>query len=212
MNRPLRTGRQPLRAAVVGSGAISKEHLTYLSGRSHLADSIADRIELAAVCDRSKAAADYAATEFGANRTYTDIGDMLAAEQLDVVHILTPPASHLGLATSSLEAGANVICEKPITPSAVELEQLLSVAQRHGRAVMESHNYRFNDGYLNIRQAVDGGRIGRIAEVEIRICLPITDPSGRFGDPNLPSPIHQMPAGALHDFTTHFVPSSRFDR
>lgn len=205
MNSSPPAPRRPLRAAVVGSGAISKEHLTFLSGRSQTAGDVADRVELAAVCDLSPAAADYGATEFGAHRAYTDVAAMLEAENLDVVHVLTPPASHVPLATLSLEAGATVICEKPITSSAAELEQLLTVAQRCDRAVMESHNYRFNDGYLAIRDALAGGRLGSLTEVEIRICLPVTDPEGRFGDPNLPSPIHRMPAGVLHDFTTHFA-------
>ncbi len=205
MNTSLQAFHRPLRAAVVGSGAISKEHLTFLSGRSRAVGDVADRIELAAVCDLSPVAADYGATEFGAGRAYTDLNDMLDAEELDVIHILTPPASHVPLATLSLEAGANVICEKPITSSAAELEQLLTVAQRYDRAVMESHNYRFNDGYLAIRKALDSGRLGNLTEVEIRICLSVTDPDGRFGDPNLPSPIHRMPAGVLHDFTTHFA-------
>ncbi|MDH3301050.1 MAG: Gfo/Idh/MocA family oxidoreductase [Acidimicrobiia bacterium] len=205
MNTSLRASHRPLRAAVVGSGAISKEHLTFLSGRSQAAGDVTGRIELAAVCDLSPVAADYGATEFGAGRAYTDITEMLKAEDLDVVHILTPPASHVTLATLCLEAGANVICEKPITSSAADLEQLLGVAQRCNRAIMESHNYRFNDGYLTVREALDAGRLGDLTEVEIRICLPVTDPDGRFGDPNLPSPIHRMPAGVLHDFTTHFA-------
>ncbi|MDH4277604.1 MAG: Gfo/Idh/MocA family oxidoreductase [Acidimicrobiia bacterium] len=205
MNSSHQVTHRPLRAAVVGSGAISKEHLTFLSGRSHTAGNVADRVELAAVCDLSPVAADYGANEFGAHRAYTDLAEMLTFEDLDVVHILTPPASHVPLATLSLEAGANVICEKPITSSAAELEQLLAVAHRCDRAIMESHNYRFNDGYLAIRESLDGGRLGDVTEIEIRICLPVTDPDGRFGDPNLPSPIHRMPAGVLHDFTTHFA-------
>lgn len=195
----------PLRAAVVGSGGISKEHLTYLAGRSEAGDQVSSRIHLAAVCDLSPAAANHAAGQFGAEKAYTDIAAMLSAEDLDVVHVLTPPSTHVALATMSLEAGAHVICEKPITASSAELELLLAVADRCERSIMESHNYRFNDGYLNIRDQLEAGRLGSLRDVEIRIALPVTDPLGRFGDPNLPSPIHKMPAGVLHDFTTHFA-------
>jgi predicted dehydrogenase len=208
-----------LRAAVVGSGAISKEHLTYLAGRSAAGERVSERIQLVAVCDLSPAAADYAATQFGAGESYTDVEAMLAGEHPDVVHILTPPSTHVTLATLALEAGADVICEKPITSNASELEALLAVADRCDRSIMESHNYRFNDGYLDIRRQLESGRLGRLVDVEIRMALPITDPSGRFGDPNLPSPIHRMPAGVLHDFTTHFsylllglAPGASFDR
>ncbi len=195
----------PLRAAVVGSGGISKEHLTYLSGRSAAGDHVDQRIDLAAVCDLSPVAARYGAEQFGAGAAYTDIKEMLSEEPLDVVHILTPPSTHLALATMCLEAGSHVICEKPITATTEDLATLLDTAGRCDRLIMESHNYRFNDGYLEIKQLVDSGRLGRVTDVEVRIALPVTDPAGRFGDANLPSPIHQMPAGVLHDFTTHFA-------
>ena len=126
-------------------------------------------------------------------------------QNLDVVHVLTPPSTHVALATMCLEAGADVICEKPITSTTAELEALLDVADAYGRMVMESHNYRFNDGFVDVQEMVTAGRLGSLTDVEIRIALPITDPAGRFGDPNLPSPIHKMPAGVLHDFTTHFA-------
>jgi predicted dehydrogenase len=70
---------------------------------------------------------------------------------------------------------------------------------------MESHNYRFNRGVVAMREAIDRGEIGTVREVGIRVALPVTDPAGRFGDPNLPSPIHSMPAGVIHDFMTHLT-------
>ena len=52
---------------------------------------------------------------------------------------------------------------------------------------------------------IEDGTLGHVREVEIRVTLPVTDPGGRFGDSNMPSPIHKMPAGVIHDFTTHFA-------
>lgn len=199
----------PLRAAVIGTGAISKEHLSYLAG--HLEGgkgapgSVAGRIRLVAVCDLSAASAEYGATEFGADRAYTDVAEMLSDATPDVVHVLTPPQTHVELATLCLNGGAHVICEKPITPSADQLESLLGTAESAGRQVMESHNYRFNQGVIDIKRAIDRGDLGTVREVDIRIALPVTDPTGRFGDPNLPSPVHSLPAGVIHDFTTHYA-------
>ena len=109
------------------------------------------------------------------------------------------------LATACLKAGADVICEKPITATSAELEDLLATADDLGRRVMESHNYRFNRTIREIDLAIAHGELGVVREVEIRIALPVTDPSDRFGDPNLPNPIHDMPAGVIHDFTTHLT-------
>ncbi|MGI9598345.1 MAG: Gfo/Idh/MocA family protein [Acidimicrobiales bacterium] len=199
----------PMRAAVIGSGTISREHLSFLSGRlsndKGPVDSVAGRIRLVGVCDLSEIAADYGAKEFGADRAYTDVAEMLSDATPDVVHVLTPPQTHVDLVTMCLDSGANVVCEKPITPTSKELAGLLDAARSADRQLMESHNYRFNRGVLDIEQMIDDGRLGAVREVEIRIALPVTDPGGRFGDPNLPSPIHSLPAGVIHDFTTHFA-------
>lgn len=199
----------PIRAAVVGSGAISAEHLGYLTGRlggRRTPDgSTAGRIRLVGICDLSPVAAVHAAETYGADASYTDIGELLESAEPDVVHVLTPPQTHFDLASQCLDAGANVICEKPITPTSDELRRLLDRARAADRHVMESHNYRFNQVIVDIRRAIDEDQLGAVREVEIRVALPVTDPDGRFGDPNLPSPIHSLPAGVIHDFTTHFA-------
>lgn len=196
------SGRRRLKAAVVGTGAISKEHLTYLAGRSPSVGE-QDLVEVVAVCDLSPAAARYAADTFG-GQAFTDVDRMLADTSPEVVHVLTPPSTHVDLAVRCLEAGAHVLCEKPITTGAEDLEKLLTVAADHDRQIMESHNYRFNRDFLEMERMLEAGRFGPVRSVDIRIALPVTDPAGRFGDPNLPSPIHQLPAGVIHDFTTHF--------
>ncbi len=208
----------PIRAAVVGTGGISKEHLGFLAGRAS-AGPVEGRIRLVGVCDLSEVAATYAARQYEADAAFTELDSLLDSAMPHVVHVLTPPATHVPLVTKCLESGADVICEKPITSTAAELRQLLAVADRTGRRLMESHNYRFNRTIRAIAQSIADGRFGTIREVEIRIALPVTDPDGRFGDPNLPNPIHDMPAGVLHDFTTHFgylvlhlIGPARFDR
>jgi predicted dehydrogenase len=187
----------------VGTGVISQEHLSFLAGHTAAGD-VSWMADLRAVCDLSPAAAAYAATSFGASASYTDLDEMLATERPEVVHVLTPPQTHVELAIACLEAGAHVICEKPITLSRADLEHLLAIAERSGRQVMESHNYRFNASVRGIAEAIAAGRLGAVREVTIRITLPVTDPAGRFGDPNLPSPVHGLPAGVVHDFATHF--------
>jgi predicted dehydrogenase len=194
----------PLTVAVLGTGGISHEHLSFLVGRSG-AGPVAPRARLAAVCDLSAASARYAARTFGPAASFTDVATMLDQVRPDVVHVLTPPASHGPLSILCLQAGAHVLCEKPVTPSRPELEDLLGVARRCGRRLMESQNYRFNPTIEAIVEAIGSGQMGLVREVEVRIALPVTDPTSRFGDHNLPSPIHAMPAGVIHDFTTHFA-------
>lgn len=184
-----------LKAAVIGSGLISKEHLSFLEQ--------SDRAQLVGVCDLSPAAANYAAQRFQAEQAYTDYRTMLATATPDVVHILTPPQTHTTIATDCLEAGAHVICEKPIAPTHKEFQALWQVAQRSDRQLMENHNYRFNQSIVAIEQLVQQGVLGQVQEVEVRLALGIRAAGGRFADENLPSPIHRLPAGVIHDFITH---------
>jgi predicted dehydrogenase len=197
-----------LKAAVIGTGLISKEHLKFLQA--------SDRAHLVAVCDLSLAAANYAAQQFQADAAYTDYRQMLTETRPDVVHILTPPQSHKFIAKDCLEAGSHVICEKPITPTHAEFQDLWNIAQACNRCLIENQNYRFNQPILQIQNWVQEGRLGKIQEVEVRMVLDIRS-GGRFADENLPSPIHQLPAGVIHDFLTHlcylvvdYLPS--FDR
>lgn len=197
-----------LKSAVIGTGAISKEHLSFLSK--------SERSKIVGVCDLSRASAKYAAQRFGADSTYTDYGQMLSEVKPDVVHILTPPHTHKQIATDCLSAGVHVFCEKPMAPTYDEFQELCHLAQAQNCWLIENQNYCFNEKILAIKQLVDEGILGQVQEVEVRIALPVRD-GGVFADENLPNPIHKLPAGVIHDFITHlsslvvrFIPD--FDR
>jgi predicted dehydrogenase len=199
-----------LKSAVIGTGVISKEHLAFLQK--------CDQAELVGVCDLSPVAARYAAEQYHAQAAYTDYRQMLAQAKPDVVHILTPPQTHKRLAVDCLEAGAHVICEKPIALSYGEFEELWAVAQRCDRTLIEDHNYRFNQPVQAIQALVADGTLGEIQEVEVRMALDIRT-GGRYSDANLPNPVHRLPAGVIHDFITHlsylmllFLPEVSCDR
>lgn len=183
-----------LKSAVIGTGAISKEHLSFLSKSKYA--------ELAAVCDLSRASAKYAAQRYGAESFYTDYQQMLQEVKPDIVHILTPPHTHKQIAIDCLEAGANVFCEKPIAPTYAEFQELENIAKSKKLWLIENQNYCFNEKILAIKKLIDDGTLGEVREVEVRIALPVRD-GGVFADENLPNPIHKLPAGVVHDFITH---------
>lgn len=186
----------PLRAAVIGCGAIAYEHLPFVA-RSEAAIP-------AALCDRSRAMADAAARNFGLKvPLYTDAEEMLAAEQPDVVHILTPPQTHDPLVRAALAAGAHVICEKPMTGSAAESAGLIEAAERAGKVLVESRNLLFNDPVIELLAMAKSGKLGEVRECEILLTLDFL--GGPFGDTNLEGPGVVLPGGAVHDFLPHLV-------
>ena len=115
----------PLRAAVIGCGAIAHEHLAFLA-RSPDA-------KLVGLCDRSAALAQAACDLYTPAPVFTDAAQMLAEERPDIVHVLTPPQTHDALVRQALAAGAHVICEKPMTGTADETAALLDTAAAAGR-------------------------------------------------------------------------------
>jgi predicted dehydrogenase len=186
---------RPVRAAVIGCGAIAYEHMPYLATSS--------RCDLVAMVDHSPAMAQAAVARFGKGKAYSDAAAMFAAEKPDVVHVLTPPQTHDALVRQALAAGAHVVCEKPMTNSAEETASLLTVAQQAGRMLIESRNLLFNDPVQQISALKDAGALGRVIECDVLLSLDFL--GGPFGDLNLSGPGVALKGGAVHDFLPHLA-------
>jgi len=183
------------KTAVIGCGTIAYEHLPYLSE--------SPIVELVAVCDRSTAAATFMQKRFRAAEAFTDYVSMLAKAKPDVVHVLTPPQTHVQIVRDCLEAGAHVICEKPMASTADETAELIDLAAARGRLLVESRNYLFNDQVIEIERIIESGKLGSVREVDLILSLDFL--SGPFGDLNLAGPGVDLPGGAVHDFLPHLA-------
>jgi predicted dehydrogenase len=190
MNEPA-----PLRAAVIGCGAIAYDHLPFLAA--------SPRVRLVAVCDRSAALSMAAAERFGAERSFVDASLMLLETKPDLVHVLTPPHTHYGLVRQALAAGAHVICEKPMTGTERETAELLNFATAAGLVLQESRNLLFNDSIIALQSMIADGRLGQVVECDVFLSLDFL--SGPFGDTNLSGPAVQLPGGAAQDFIPHLA-------
>jgi predicted dehydrogenase len=185
-----------VKAALIGAGQIARQHLGCLK---QLAG-----VELAAVCDLSAATAEAAAERYCIPAWFTDYREMLAKVRPDVVHITTPPNSHVMLAMDCLDAGAHVVLEKPATPTLTELEALLQRALAAKRHLIEDYNYVFNRATQEILGRIESGAFGAVTHVEVFISLNILGPGG-FADPNSPHPALALPGGAIADFLPHLA-------
>jgi predicted dehydrogenase len=183
----------PLNAAIVGCGAIAHEHVRFLTS--------SPRVGFAAAVDRSAALARYFMERYGAGAAFCDLGEMLRSVKVDVVHVLSPPGTHEGLVQSALEAGAHVICEKPMAGDLAGTEKLLQFAAARDRHLIESANTMWNENVVALRRLVEAGEIGEVREVEIALALDLA--SGPFGDLNLGERGVPLAGGAVHDFLPH---------
>ena len=116
-----------LRYAIVGTNWLS--HIYY-----HAIEAAGDRV--AAVCSRSRERA----AELGQGKAlvYTELDEMLKNPDIDVVYLCIPTVLHADAALRCLRAGKHVLCEKPATVSAAEMEEILHTARTEGRIFAEA--------------------------------------------------------------------------
>jgi predicted dehydrogenase len=186
-----------MRAVLIGAGAIAREHLGALQA--------VPGVVVAGICDLSPVMAEATAEQFKVERWFTDHREMLAELRPELVHVTTPPSSHVRLATDALEAGAHVLVEKPITHELVQMETLLELAARRGRFLIEDHNYLFNHPVARLLEMCASGELGEVVHVNVTFHLAILAAGSRYTDPNVPHPCAQGPGGALADFVTHLA-------
>ena len=189
----------PLRVAIVGCGKIADQHVQAI--RRVTGSSIV------AACDREKLMADQLAERFGIPASFSDVTEMLAEARPDVVHVTTPPQSHLELGRACLEAGCHVYLEKPFTVTAEEAQLLVDLAVRRQRCLTAGHNYQFTPEMLAMRRLVGDGFLGgEPVHLESHWSYDLGDVS--YVGPVLGSADHwvrRLPGQLLHNILSHGV-------
>jgi predicted dehydrogenase len=100
--------------------------------------------------------------KYGVGAGYADVAEMLAREKPDVVQICTPPGSHADLSIACLEAGAWVLCEKPLCGSLAEMDRIAAAEQRTGRYVSSVAQWRFGSGGQHLRRLIQSQAMGQL--------------------------------------------------
>ncbi len=144
---------RPLRAAIVGTGAIANAHAAAIAATS--------AAELVAVADRTPASASAFAERWGDPAVFGSLDELLASGRVDVLHICTPPSVHAEQAIAALDAGLHVICEKPAALSLDELEAMTDAAERNDRRFAVVFQQRTGSAAAHVRTLLDSGALGR---------------------------------------------------
>lgn len=150
MPRPARR-----RVAVVGTGAIvSGSHLSAL--RVH-----AERAELVAAVDVDQGRLDaFRELAGGEVAGYTSVAEMLDAARPDLVLIGTPPSLHREQTVAALKAGAWVLCEKPLTLSLAEYDEIAAAEEASGAYASVVFQHRYGSGAVHARELITSGELG----------------------------------------------------
>ncbi len=156
-----------LKVAMVGAGFIARVHAASWKR--------IPGVELAAIVDIVEEKARDLASAHGVPGVYTDYREMLRREEPDIVDVCTPTYTHARIAIDSMEAGANVITEKPIATRLADARAMIDASRRAGVKFMVAHCLRYWPEYVAIKRVVDRGEIGepRIARAYRQSQFPV---------------------------------------
>jgi predicted dehydrogenase len=145
-----------LKVGIVGCGGIANQkHLPSIK-KAGLADVVA-------FCDIVKERAEKAAKEYGADdaRVFTDYKELLK-EKLDAVYVCTPNRSHSDISVAALNAGKNVLCEKPMAINYAEAQKMLEASKKSGKLLTIGYQSRYRGDSQYLKRECDAGALGDI--------------------------------------------------
>ena len=146
-----------VRVGIIGCGGIANgKHMPSLKKLRH--------VEMVAFCDIIVERAQKAAAEYGVPgaAVYTDYKELIARDDIDVVHVLTPNKQHSFITVDALEAGKHVMCEKPMAINSAEAKKMLDAAKRTGKKLTIGYQSRFRPNSMYLKQMCDAGELGEI--------------------------------------------------
>ena len=126
-----------------------------------------DVVDLAGIYDISEKRCE--AARSAGIRVYESRKELLADAAVDIVVCATPNDVHLEIVLDALNAGKNVICEKPAALSVSDFDQMIAAAERNGVTFSVHQNRRWDVDYLAIKSLIDSGEIGEVINIESRV-------------------------------------------
>lgn len=147
--------------AVIGGGNIARTvHLPVFAAHK--------QIEIIAICDNKREAAEAIAAEYKIQHVYTDYQKLLQETKPQSVCICVPNAMHMPIASAALESGSHVLCEKPPAINYAEALQMDEAATRAGRILCYNFGHRYRGETDSIRAIIEQERLGQIYSGKVR--------------------------------------------
>jgi predicted dehydrogenase len=186
-----------LNIGIVGCGKIADGHIEEIQKLGCA--------RVLAVCDLEPILAEQLALRYSVPHYYADFDRMLAGHRLDVVHVATPPHSHLALTRKAAEAGCHVFLEKPLALNATDGRRLVECMQQTGRKLTINYWYNFETPALALKEFVAKGNLGDPIHIESHYGY---DLAGGFGQALLSDDrhwVHQLPGKLFQNIIDHAI-------
>lgn len=186
-----------IKIAVIGVGNISNCHIgSYLKNPD---------VELYAFCDINKETLDIQGKKYGITRLFTDDKEMLATlPEIDAVSVCTWNCAHAECAMDALNAGKDVLCEKPMALNAAQARQMVECAKKNGRKLMVGFVRRFGNDAAVAKDFIKAGNLGEIYYAKATYLRRNGNPGGWFCDKS------RSGGGPLIDLGVHVIDLVRY--
>jgi predicted dehydrogenase len=162
----------------------------------HSGTDISDKLELAGVYDIAPARIEWAAEQ--GFYVYDSFDAVMDDSSVDIVLIATPNHLHRDMAVAAMRAGKHVLCEKPVTVTSAELEDIMAVAKETGKVFYPRQNRRWDEDFLIIKKIYDENLVGKTFNIESRIM-------GSRGIPGDWRGVKEFGGGMMLDWGVHLL-------
>jgi len=149
---------KPIKTAIFGTGFIGRVHLDALRRL--------EGVDTVAIADPNIDVARSLAEGFAVSTVSADYREILRDPAIDAVHICTPNALHFSMAKEALKAGKHVACEKPLSTTAEEAQELVALAAQKGLRNCVCHNLRYYPMVQQLRRMREVGELGEILSIQ----------------------------------------------
>jgi len=149
-----------LRVGLIGVGGIARLHsLGYKDN---------PQAELYALCDVDEGLLHQRATEWGAQKAFTDYRQLLADPHVDAVEVITPHHLHAPMGIAALQAGKHLSLQKPMAVSVAECDALIAAAHRAGKCFRVFENFRYYP-LVRAKELLEAGAIGEPLSIRLKV-------------------------------------------
>ncbi len=173
------TSDMTLRVAIVGCGKAAENHVAEIKKLPN--------ISLIAACDSEPLMAEQFALRHGVQACYSDLEALLNEQCPDVVHIATPPQSHVQLALAAIEAGCHLFVEKPLAETSERAAEIIHRAECTGTKLTVGWTYYFDITLRAARELIARGSLGDPVHLDAFLAY---DLHGMFGAAVIDEPTH----------------------
>ena len=154
-----------MKYALIGCGRIATNHIKA---------AVNNKLEIVAVCDVLPEKIEAILAKHGLEddksiKRYTDYKKMLEENELELVSIATESGIHARIALDVIDAGVNLIIEKPMAMNIPDAEEIIKRSEAKGVKVSACHQNRFNVAVQETRKALESGRFGKMSHGSINV-------------------------------------------